>query len=339
MRRLAAALLVAGCAGAPEGAASVLGVKGPPAGAVLPATGTHADAPADRARGARLRPASPARPELPERTDPLGGKSRPSFRVREFDYESLPILQLDENAKGSSLKVDEKGVFIRADLFAEIDLGGFTLFTGAPFPASGMPPCGPKEEGVIEARWSGFSARSWRDDRMEVHAAEGLYDKATCEATSSRAGSVTAHAIIPGYVYAYRKRAAADAMPGESLVILLPRAPDSSVTALPTRGQEYIHTGAFSRVTLPISAGSGMGFLARLAPSDIDLWQRLYRTRAPVRSSHEVGGDPTAPVEPLYVGVEVAWEGDRRRGTLQLATSTPRAPAFAPVIAAARMPP
>ncbi len=243
----------------------------------------------------------------------LKGVRRGAVAVREIDYEALPILRPSEETAAPSVRLEPKRVVVRGDLLAEIQIGSFLASTGGPYSAGNAPGCGDLHEGFLQARWSGFAARTWRDDRMTVLSAEGLFDKRTCEASAARAGTVDAKAVVPGFVYAWREAAPADLMPGESLVVLLPFTTSVSVGMSPDRAADAVQGSGYTRVSLPVERGSGRAFVARLTPASFAAWKQLRATK---QAAFELPQDREA--SPLLLGVDVSWEGDRRRATLQV---------------------
>lgn len=246
--------------------------------------------------------------------DRLPGVRRPPISLTDIDYEALPVLRKTEEETAPRLTLKSDALTLHGDLLAAVEIGSFEAATDSPFATSNAPRCGAGYEGAIIARWSGFEAKTWRDERLRVVSAEGLFDKATCEASARRAGRADAKAVVPGWVYAYRELAADDLMPGESVVVILPPADGVSLTMSPDATPEALRTGAYTRVRLPLSRGSGSGFVARITPSSIDAWQRLRTTRRPL----EAPVPPSAEI-PLLVGVDVTWEGDQKSASLTVA--------------------
>lgn len=311
--RLCAAVLALSACAAPEARAPVAArVTAPDSPAVrVPAVETAID---DETSSANVR-----RP-LAVPTSPDGrlvGPRRPPVSTIEIDYESLPILKKTESTRAPKVILGKDQVTVHGDLFAEVELGSFVAATDGPYLTVNAPACGPTESGSVAARWSGFEARSWRREEIRVLSAEGLFDKSTCEAHALRAGSVAAKAIVPGFVYAYREWAADDVMPGESLVVILPPADGLSITMSPDRSREASRTGSYTRVTLPVTRGSGRGFVAQLTPDSLETWRLLRLLSRTVSPRPDIV--PKEAAIPLLLGVETTWEADERRAVLTLA--------------------
>lgn len=288
-------------------------------------------------------PATNVRFGTPAEVGPNGklkGIRRSRIAVTEIDYEALPILKPSESKTAPGLRLATDKIVVQGDLLGEIEIGSFFASTAGDYQTTNAPRCGGTSEGFMEAKWSGLIGRTWRDDRVAVLSATGLFDRRSCEATSARAGTVDAKAIVPGYVYAYRESAPSDVIPGESMVVILPHSAAVSITAGPDRG-EALRTSGYTRVTMPVQRGSGRGFVARLWPESFDSWKRLRATRAAVRDS--VAPQPAANGEqvwPLLVGMEVTWEGDRRRATLQVSLADgAKKQAYAAFLRAAKVDP
>jgi hypothetical protein len=270
----------------------------------------------------------------------LKGIRRSRIAVTEIDYEALPILKPTESKSAPGVRLDPDKIVVQGDLLGEIEIGSFFASTAGYYQTSNAPRCGGTSEGFMEARWSGIVGRSWRDDRVGVLSATGLFDRRSCEATSARAGTVDAKAIVPGYVYAYRESAPSDVTPSESMVVILPHSAEVSLTAGPDRG-EALRTSGYTRVTMPVERGSGRGFVARLSPESFDSWKRLRATRSAVKDSVVPQPGPNGEqVWPLLVGMEVTWEGDRRRATLQVSLADgAKKQAYAAFLRAAKVDP
>jgi hypothetical protein len=210
---------------------------------------------------------------------------------------------------------------------------GFTAFTGGSFGEGAVPECGRGHEGQRLAVWNGFAPAGWTDDGIDVEMEEGDYDLATCRGTPVRSLRGRASALVPGYVYAVRARDEDDDGGGtESLVVFLPRGALVSTASDPATLLEASNTGAFTRLTFPLARGTAGSASLRLSPASLALWGRLRETRTGVAFA-----DPAAVGEDLLLGVDVAWQGDARLGSVSLAV--PKAKnrkAYAGLLAAAK---
>lgn len=249
----------------------------------------------------------------------MKGIKRSRVALTEIDYEALPKLQPSEEGKGPTFRLDTDKIVIHGDLLGDVEIGSYFASTAGSYSTRNAPSCGIAYEGFLEARWSGIVSRSWRSDRVGVLAAEGLFDRKTCEAKPARAGSVDASAIVPGYIYAYRAVPAADLMPRESLVIIMPHTQEVALAAAPTAEADALRTSGYTRVTMPVERGSGTGFVAKMTPGSFGTWNRLKGGRSAVIESDTSTLQPDGkPLWPLLVGMEVTWQGDRRWATLQI---------------------
>ncbi len=268
------------------------------------------------------RPAQNARFGTPAEADAEGrlkGIKRPRVASIEIDYEALPKLQTTESTEGPKLALYPDKVVIHGDMLGDVEIGSYLASTSGSYSTTNAPSCGPGHEGFLQARWSGIASRTWRDDRVGVLAAEGLFDRSDCEAKSSRAGRADAKAIVPGFMYAYRAVGTIDDMPRESLVVIMPRTSEIAVSAGPDREADALRASGYTRVTLPVERGSGAGFVAKMTPGSFDTWRRLKAARSAVIESDTSSlTSDGKPLWPLLVGVEVTWQGDRRWASLQI---------------------
>jgi hypothetical protein len=123
---------------------------------------------------------------------------------------------------------------------------------------------------------------------------------------------------VPGYVYAVRAREERDEGDDgngkESLVVFLPRGALVATAADPMTPLQASNTGAFTRLTFPLAPGTAGSASLRLSPASLALWADLRQMR-----SRGGFADTSALGENLLLGVDVAWQGDARLGSLSLA--------------------
>jgi len=278
------------------------------------------------------------------------GDARPAAQTLRFDVDALPVATWGEAWDGAGFTLhklrDGWSLWVRTTIFAEVIVTaggpsgekptspvGFSAFTGGSFGEGSVPACGPGSSGRRLAVWDGFAPAGWTDDGIDVEMEEGDYDLATCRGTPVHSLRGRAAALVPGYVYAVRAREEDDdGNARESLVVFLPRAYLVSTAADPTMPLEAANTGAFTRLTFPLARGTAGSASLRLSPASLALWARLRQMR---RVADFV--DPAALGDDLLVGVDVAWQGDSRLGSLSLAV--PKAKdrrAYAGLLAAAK---
>jgi hypothetical protein len=334
--RLAACLLASACGGvtparAPEGAA---------APTAPPGTNRVADPPA--APGA-----------TPLEGFRLQGVERPLARGRPFDVDELPVAEWGEPRRGAgfTLHVTRDGwrLWVSTVLFAEVVIAtpgagapegaarvSFTAFTAG----TNFAQCVPFACNIGRlAFWSGFAPTGWTDAGVNVEMEDGDYDPATCAATPRRSLFGRAAAIVPGYVYGLRVREgdAGRGRTGESVVVFMPRGALVSATVDPTTPLNASNTGPFTRLTFPLERGTAHSASVRLSPAALSLWARLRRSGGPVFAPFE---DPSAPHDDLLLGLDVAWQGDVRFGSLSLAPPPGQAARpYAKLLAAAKLSP
>jgi hypothetical protein len=184
--------------------------------------------------------------------------------------------------------------------------------------------------------WDGFGPAGWTDGGIDVEMEEGDYDLATCSGTPVRSLRGRASAVVPGYVYAVRTREeredGEDGSGKESLVVFLPRGALVATAADPMTPLQASNTGAFTRLTFPLARGTAGSASLRLSPASLALWADLRQTRGR-------GGfaDTSALGENLLLGVDVAWQGDARLGSLSLSRPKGKGSwAYAGLLAAAK---
>ncbi|NUO54126.1 MAG: hypothetical protein HOV80_35210 [Polyangiaceae bacterium] len=267
-------------------------------------------------------PAQAGRFGAPAEADAEGrmkGIKRPRIASLDIDYEALPKLQTTETGEGPMLALHPDKVVIHGDMLGDVEIGSYSASTAGSYSTRNAPSCGTGNEGFLQARWSGIVSRSWRDDRVGVVAAEGLFDKSNCQAKPNRAGRVEAKAIVPGFMYAYRALASVDDMPRESLVIIMPYTVEVAISTGRSGELDALRATGYTRLTLPVERGSGMGFVAKMTPGSFDTWKRLKAGRSAVIETYSgTTTDQGQPFWPLLVGMEVTWQGDKRWATLQI---------------------
>jgi hypothetical protein len=327
--------LVAGCAVPPPMAAPTQ--LPPPAPATPPAPAAAVDPPS--APGA-----TPLEGFL------ATGEARSATQTLRFDVDALPVATWGEAWQKAGLTLrgrrDGWSLWVRTTIFAEVIVTaarpsgekavapvGFTAFTGGSFGEGSIPPCGPGTSGKRLVVWNGFAPAGWTDDGVDVEMEEGDFDLATCRGTPVRSLRGRASALVPGYVYAVRTRDEDDdGHTKESVVVFLPRGALVSTGADPRTPLEAANTGAFTRLTFPLEQGSAGSASLRLSPASLAMWSRLRR----------MGGafdftDASALGENVLLGVDVAWQGDTRLGSLSLSVpKTKDRKAYAGLLAAVR---
>ena len=276
------------------------------------------------------------------------GDVRPATRTLRFDVDALPVATWGEAWPRAGFTLhrlaDGWTLRVRTTIFAEVIVTasgssgekgtspvGFSAFTGGSFGEGSVPACGPGNSGRRLAVWNGFAPAGWTDDGIDVEMEEGDYDLATCSGSPVRTLRGRASAVVPGYVYAVRAREEDDDdNVRESVVVFLPRGVLVSTGADPNVPLESSNTGAFTRLTFPLARGTAGSASLRLSPAALALWARLRQMRpAGFADTSTVGDD-------LLLGVDVAWQGDARLGSLSLAV--PKAKnrkAYAGLLAAA----
>jgi hypothetical protein len=279
------------------------------------------------------------------------GEGRPPTQTTRFDVDGLPVATWGEAwpAAGFTLRKVSNGwsLFVKTTVYAEVIVTagpanekgtaqvGFSAFTGGSFGEGAVPACGRDEVGQRLAVWNGFAPAGWTDDGMDVEMEEGDFDLATCKGTPVHSLRGRAAAIVPGYVYALRTRDEGDDDEvRESVVVFLPRGDLVAAGGDPATPLSTANTGPFTRLTLPLEPGTGSAASVRLSPGALAMWTRLRR----------VGGagtyaDGSAIAEELLLGVDVAWQGRARLGTMSFAL--PKAKdrkAYAALLAAAKKP-
>ncbi|MGD0528245.1 MAG: hypothetical protein ABSE49_24130 [Polyangiaceae bacterium] len=332
---LLATLVVAGCATARPPAVASLPVE-PPGPSPLELSPGHAEP-----------PASPGAVSLEGSLAP--GAERPAAQTARFDADALPEATWGEGwpAAGFTLQKVNGGwsLFVRTTVYAEVIVTagpanekgtapvGFTAFTGGSFGDGAVPACGRDYSGRRLAVWNGFAPAGWTDGGMDVEMEEGDFDLATCRGTPVRTLRGRAAAIVPGYVYAVRTRDEGDdGKVRESVVVFLPRGDLVATGGDPATSLAMANTGPFTRLTLPLEPGTASAASLRVSPAALAMWARL----------RHVGGagayaDGSAVAEELLVGVDVAWQGGARLGTLSFALPTAKnRKAYAALLAAAR---
>jgi hypothetical protein len=277
------------------------------------------------------------------------GEERPPAQTTRFDVDALPVATWGEAwpAAGFTLRKVSNGwtLFVRTTLYAEVIVTagppngqgtapvGFSAFTGGSFGDGAVPECGPGNHGQRLAVWNGFAPAGWTDDGMDVEMEEGDFDLATCRGTPVHSLRGRAAAIVPGYVYALRTRDEGDdGDVRESVVVFLPRGDLVAAGGDPGTPLATADTGPFTRLTLPLAPGTGSAASLRLGPGALAMWARLRRA-----GGAGTVADGSAIAEELLLGVDVAWQGGARLGTLSLAL--PKAKnrrAYAALLAAAK---
>ncbi|HEY1694291.1 MAG TPA: hypothetical protein VGG39_19110 [Polyangiaceae bacterium] len=260
------------------------------------------------------------------------GPTRLPVRTLRFDVDALPVATWGPawGAAGFTLRRTGNGwtVFVRTTLYAEVVLSesaayedqgtsrlGFSAFTGAADFGRGLPPpCGRGHTGKRLAIWGGIAPAGWTDAGVDVEMNEGDYDLATCDAAPRRSLRGRAAALVKGYVYAVRViEAGEDGDPvSEAVVVYLPRGAMVSATADPDLPIETTNTGTFSRLTFPLTRDAAGSASLRIAPASLRLWSRL-RAGTPLATAFE---DTSAAHDDMLVGVDVAWEGKQRFGSI-----------------------
>ena len=223
--------------------------------------------------------AAPRIPHAPARKpllDPPIAEHISSLRV---DLQSLPVAPTEQAARGESvaLSVDLSDVSIAMahGLVVELQLGDVsvfsqnasTLFHG---PANGsLRPLNVRcsELGDREVRWRGFVAEGVTPQAMPFVEFTGRYDAKHCKAVATRRRAVTAAAIVPGVIYAFRVCDDCEANvlgpTVERLVVIAPPSPFFLESAASASELPRPHVGSFSIGELPIKVGS---------PSSLSLW-------------------------------------------------------------------
>jgi hypothetical protein len=319
------------------------------AGCAVPATGgaaTRASFPLrpDGAAAPRAVGAEPPRviAEPPLEGFLAGGHRRPTSEILRFDLDALPVATWGPASGDAGFTLsrlpDGWRLSVRPTLLAEVmvsrsasfdetgtSAAGFWGSTGGSFAQGEAPACGRGNSGKRLAVWSGFAPAGWTDDGMDVEMNEGDFDRATCSASPIRSLRARARGLVPGYVYAVR--AHDDAREGdgedgrageESVVVFLPRGRLVSAGADPTMPLEAASSGAFTRLTFALSRGSAGTASLRVSAAALALWARLRR--APVRAA--AFADPAPMEDDVLVGVEVAWQGNVRLGSLSFSWPT-----------------
>ncbi|HEY3822746.1 MAG TPA: hypothetical protein VGL81_36530 [Polyangiaceae bacterium] len=324
--RLACSLaaLVVGCGAAPAPKLASMPAPPPsPPPVVLPAATTE-DPPA--ATGA-----------APLEGSRASGPERPPTQTLRFDVDTLPVATWAEALPEAGFSLRKVGdtwnLWVRTTIFAEVivtaagrssDEGtmpvGFTGFTGGSFGEGDVPACGRGHSGRRLAVWNGFASAGWTDDGLDVEMEEGDFDLATCRGTPVHSLRGRASAVVPGYVYALRERDEDDdGNDRESLVLFLPRGTLVSAAADPRSPLGAADTGTFTRLTFPMARGTAGSASLRVSPAALALWARLRHGRPAPFS------DGTGIPEDLLVGVDVAWQGDVRVGSLSVAVPKAKA--------------
>jgi hypothetical protein len=331
---LAACLLAPACAGARHRA-------------------LHADAPAPWSSAPEVATEPPAAPGAkPLDGFRLAGAERAASTSLRFDVDALPVAEWDEPRRGAGFVLhktkDGWNLWVSTTLFAEVIVAtgathlegaarvSFTAFTGGRNFGVGVPPvCGTDTLGSRLAFWSGFAPAKWTDAGVDVEMEDGDFDLATCTATPKRSLFGRAGAIVPGYLYALRVRDEDTAgRSSESLVVYMPRGALVSTTVDPTTPLNASNTGPFTRLTLPLERGTAGAASVRVSPASLSLWSRLRRAGGFVPSFD----DPTPPHDDLLLGVDVAWQGDARVGTVTFAPPPGRdARPYSKLLAAAKL--
>jgi hypothetical protein len=240
-------------------------------------------------------------------------------------------------------------LFVRTTLYAEVVVSqsasfdepgtsrvGFSGYTAGSFGAGNPPDCGPGHTGRRLTVWGGLAPAGWTDDGVDVEMEQGDYELASCSGVPKRGLRGRAMAVVRGYVYALRVREEPDddGEADESLLVFLPRGALVSASADPETPVATSNTGTFTRLTLPLARGTAGTASVRVSPASLRLWQRLRRGNAGA-SAFE---DPAHVNDDLLVGVDVAWQGDVRFGSVTFALPrTAERRAFAGVLAAARV--
>ncbi len=278
------------------------------------------------------------------------GAERPTTQTIRFDVDALPVATWGEAWQGAGFtlrKVREGwSLWVRTTIFAEVIVTatapssekgttpvGFTAFTGGSFGEGSVPACGPGSVGQRLAVWDGFGPAGWTDDGMNVEMEEGDFDLATCAATPVRSLRGRASAVVRGYVYAVRARDTADdGNDRESLVVFLPRGSLVATASDPRTPFDASNSGPFTRLTFPLERGRGGSASLRLAPGALAMWARLRQMAGPVALT-----DASALGDNLLLGVDVAWQGDVRLGSVTFSVPNGKArKGYAGLLAAAK---
>lgn len=224
------------------------------------------------AEAPRIPHAPPRKPLL----DPPIAEHLSSLRV---DLRSLPMAPAEQAARGESvaLSVDLSDVSIAManGMVVELELGDVSVFSqnkSALFhgPANGsVRPLKVRcsELGERDVRWRGFVAEGVTPQTMPFVEFTGRYDAKRCKAVASRRRAVTAAAIIPGVIYAFRVCDDCEANelgPAEErVVVIAPPSPFFLESAASASELPRPHVGSFSIGEIPIKVGS---------PSSLSLW-------------------------------------------------------------------
>ena len=259
------------------------------------------------------------------------GDARPATQTVRFDVDAVPVATWGPAWRDAGLTLrmghNAWSLWVRTTIFAEVIVTAarpsgdkqtapvrFTAFTGGSFGDGSIPACGPGSSGKGFVVWDGFAPAGWTDEGIDVEMEEGDFDLATCRGTPIHSLRGRAAALLPGYVYALRAREEDDdGNAKESLVVFLPRGALVSTAADPLMPLEASNTGAFTRLTFPLVRGSAGSASLRLSPAALVLWARLRQTKAPATFT-----DGSALGDDLLLGVDVAWQGDTRLGSLSL---------------------
>jgi hypothetical protein len=238
-------------------------------------------------------------PRFARRPMPVGMMERPLvFGRHTFDPAKLarpkPISPVALADGGwMTIQGNEERYFSRLGrpLVAELEVDvrpPYRAYAGAAEPRSflrrppGAPPCGPDQTGNIGARWSGILATEWSEEALVFESYEGAFDKRTCRARASRGETVTATAVVPGILYAFRRCGVGcrpgDFEPAEDEVVFV--APPAEWVSSPSSAEEQAtpHIGTLTVVSVPLRLGGAVSAAFVLDLENVDFFEALRST-------------------------------------------------------------
>jgi hypothetical protein len=251
------------------------------------------------------------------------GPSRPLVAgTLRFDVARLPVGRWRDANLGAGfvLSYAKTSFRLRIDepLFAEITItsagatGPFQIFTGGSF-GTGVPPsCGSGPLAAVPAAWTGFSARKWTDDGVDVEMARATFDPHTCSGRPLAKLRLRAAAIVPGFVYALRVPSAGGDENNDDLVVLLPPAEFVAAGGDPAHPLRAASTGSFTRLTFSLDGSGATSAALRITPARLALWETLRKTGRPVWKLLET----TVADQALLLAIDILPQAGTVRGSV-----------------------
>ena len=204
-----------------------------------------------------------------------------------IDLQRLPLAPPEQAARGESvaLNVDlsDVSIAVASGLVVEVQLGDVSVFSQSTSPMIHGPANGSQrplktrcsELGDGDARWRGFVAAEVTAETMPFVEFAGRYEAKRCRAVATRRRAVTATAIVPGAIYAFRVcdhycEANALAPAEERVIVIAPPSPFFLESAANARDLSRPHVGSFSIGEIPIKVGSANSLSLSLPVSAFD---------------------------------------------------------------------